>query len=197
MAFVASIVEGQGDEAALPPLLHRIANETIPGQVLRVNPPHRVNANRFLNNEQEFSRVVHLQAAKAAQSDGFLLILLDCEDDCPAELGPSILERARAIRSDVTIIVVLAYREFESWFEAAAHSLQGCEGLPKDLAPPGDSTAIRDAKGWLSGKMGYKYNPVVSQAALCRVFNLEEACGNRSFARFYGRVKAELFRYRA
>lgn len=136
MPYIAPIVEGHGEVEAVPALLHRIAQGETQNITLRVNSPIRVKAGSFLNNDTYFRKQIILAAAKAAQANGFVLILLDCEDDCPATLGPSILSRARAIREDVDYLVVLAYREYESWFLAAARSLRGVRGLPEDLEPP-------------------------------------------------------------
>ncbi|MGN9894906.1 hypothetical protein [Micromonospora sp. L31] len=78
---------------------------------------------------------------------------LDADDHCPADLGPRLLHRAQAARPDVKVCVVLANREFEAWFLAAAKSLGGLRGLPDVLEPPAYPEAKRDAMGWLSERM--------------------------------------------
>lgn len=190
--LIVPIVEGHGEIGALPTLLHRLAEIAVPETAIRVNPPLRVKSGSFLNDESYFRKSVSLAGAKAAQSDGTVLILLDCEDDCPGTLGPSLLERARAVRSDVKIIVVLAYREFESWFVAAARSLRGCRGLPADLEPPPNHESIRDAKGWLGTRMSEPYDPIIHQIEMARTFDLQEAATNPSFRRFKDRFQAVL-----
>ena len=192
MAYVASIVEGHGEVDALPTLLRRISQAEAPGRTLGVNQPIRIKSGSYLNDEDYFRRYTLLAAAKAAQSDGFVLILLDCEDDCPAELGPRLLAQAQAVRSDVSYLVVLAYREFESWFLAAARSLRDCRGLPADLEPPQSAENIRNAKGWLGERMERPYDPVIHQIEFCRIFDLQQARSNPSFSRFYSRVAALL-----
>jgi len=89
------------------------------------------------------------------------------------------------VRDDVDMFVALAYREFESWFIAAARSLQGCFGLPLDLNTVSDFEAIRDAKGWLSERMEVSYDPVAHQLAFVRRFDLNAARASRSFERLY------------
>jgi hypothetical protein len=64
-------------------------------------------------------------AALRVRSSGGVLVLLDADDDCPAEYGPALLARAKAARPDKQVAVVLAMREFEAWFLAAAPSLAG------------------------------------------------------------------------
>ena len=154
-----------------------------------MNQPIRVKSGSFLNDENYFRKQVMLAGAKAAQEGGSILILLDCEDDCPANLGPDLLQRARTVRADVNTLVVLAYREFETWFIAAARSLRGQCGLPDDLDPPQDAEGIRNAKGWLGARMNVAYDPITHQIEFVRAFNLEEARSNRSFNRFCTRIK--------
>lgn len=191
-AFVAPIVEGHGELEAVPALLHRIAIACETPRSLRVNPPIRVKAGSMLNDEDYFRKQVSLAAAKAAQSAGWVLILLDCEDDCPRSLGPSLLARARAVRDDVEYVVALAYREYESWFLTAAVSLRGKRGLPGDLDAPANVEAIRDAKGWLRERMNEAYDPVVHQLEFTRTFDLRQARASRSFDRLYRKTAAML-----
>ncbi len=188
--LLVPVVEGHGEEKALPAILHRMAAAIGRPLGLQVNPPIRVKAGSFLRPDHAyFARYVQLAAAKSAQDAGLVLILLDCEDDCPARLGPDLLRRARAVRSDADYLVVLAYREFETWFLAAAHSLRGIDGFAADAEPPPDPEALRDAKGWLGARMApHGYDPVVHQLAMGRKFDLQQARSVPSFDRFYQRL---------
>ncbi|MEA1950239.1 MAG: DUF4276 family protein, partial [Planctomycetota bacterium] len=121
-----------------------------------------------------------------------ILILLDADDDCPARLGPDMLRRAVAARSDVPIGVVLAKREFESWFLAAASSIAGQCELFSDLPEVPNPEGPRNAKGWLSSNMPeYKiYKPRTEQKALARVFDIELARKNSpSFDKCYREIE--------
>lgn len=188
--FIAPIVEGHGEEQATRILLERISMTVSPEIVARVNPPIRVKSGSFINDDDYLSKYVALAAAKAAQSRGFVLIMLDCDDDCPAQLGPVLLAKARKVRPDVPMVVALAYREYETWFLTAARSLAGCRGLPNDLMPPENPEAYRDAKGWLGERMPSGYDPVVDQAAFTKAFSLCEAARNPSFRRLFRRVRS-------
>jgi len=90
---------------------------------------------------------------RKTKPNGSVLILLDCEDFCPAQLGPQLLHRATQVRADVPILVALAFREYETWFLAAAESLRGHAGIPNDLTTPHNPEAIRGAKEWLSARL--------------------------------------------
>lgn len=174
MKRVVAIVEGDGDVQALPVLLRRIAGEADVYDI-DIPSPIRVRRDKFLNRDDEFNRIVELAAGKA-NDDGTLLILLDADDDCPARLAHWVRGRALDIAPHRNIAVVIAHREFEAWFLAAAESLAGCRGLPPAVQAPERPEDIRDAKGWLSSKMsGRQYHEVSDQPALSAVFDLTAA----------------------
>ena len=176
----------------MPALIRRIADSVGFVGDLRMNPPIRVKSGSFLNDEDYFRRYVALAAAKAVPHSGSLLILLDCEDDCPGTLGPTLLQRAQAVRSGVDIFVALACREYETWFISAAPSLRGRRGLPQDLNTPKDAEQTRNAKGWLGDRMNVRYDPVIHQLEFTKEFDLKLARTNRSFDRLYRRVQSFL-----
>jgi len=173
---VATIVEGDGDVAALPVLLRRIAEWRTPQAAVRVLPPIRVRRDRFLNREEEFQRHLLLAAAKCGDA-GWILVLLDADDDCPADLGRQTLQRAQACVAHRRVSVVLANREFEAWFIAAAESLQGHRGFSLDAADAAtDPEVPRDAKGWVRRRMsGGTYGETTDQAAFSARMDLQQA----------------------
>src|ERR1017187_4442564 len=94
--FIAPIVEGHGEVQAVPILLKRLMAGVTPDARLRLNPALRVKAGSFVNDDDYFNKYVELAALKAKPwPNSCVLILLDCEDDCPGELGPKLLERER------------------------------------------------------------------------------------------------------
>ena len=191
--FVAPIVEGHGEVQAVPILLRRILSEKRADAFLRVNPPLRIKTGSFFRDTAYFAKHIELAARKARpHSRGSVLILLDCEDDCPANIGPELLAKASAIRADIPMTVALAYREYETWFLAAAHSLRGKCGLPVDLNPPEEPESVRDAKGWLGARMPSRYNEPNDQPILSESFSLDEAATVPSFARLRRKLQ-ELF----
>ncbi len=191
MIFIAPIVEGQGEVQAVPTLLRRIVAASAAGKSITVNPPIRVKSGSFLKDDDYFGRYLAMAAAKARQHPaGHVLVMLDCEDDCPARLGPDLLRRARRVADDVPIIVALARREYETWFVAAARSLRGVQGLSPDAEPPSDPEATRDAKGWLGRLMPHPYDPIADQLPFTRAFDLQSARGVASFDRLYRKLAA-------
>lgn len=171
MPSLATVVTGESELDALPLLIRRIAEELDPELYVDVPRPLRAQESKLIRRSGELERFTELAARRAA--GGAVLILLDCDDGCPASLGPELLERAKKVRADVPIEVALAKREFESWFLASAESIRGLRGLAADLAAPEDPESIRDAKGWLGARGGYR--PVIDQPALAAKFNLSLA----------------------
>nr|VFK29452.1 MAG: protein of unknown function (DUF4276) [Candidatus Kentron sp. MB]VFK74783.1 MAG: protein of unknown function (DUF4276) [Candidatus Kentron sp. MB] len=176
MIRLSAIVEGKGEVKAFPIVLRRLA-ERSQCQV-NLSAPIRVHRDQFLNDEKEFRRKLQLAAYKSGDH-GWVLILLDADDDCPARLSAKILERVKAVIPHRQVSVVLANREFEAWFLAAARSLEGerdfSYGKEMDLEPE----TIRDAKGWLGKRMSQGYHPVTDQPAFAARFDLKMA-HNRS-----------------
>src|SRR5699024_7902259 len=159
-----SIVEGEGEVRALPELLRQFAAWK-PGPVYpEALKPIRVRRDRFLNKEDEFQRQLLLAADKCGE-DGWIIVVLDADDDCPADLAESILERAQAYVPHRRLSVVLANREFEAWFIAAAQSLDGVRGFRAPLDEVVDPERPRDAKGWIRKHKENKYSEVLDQPA--------------------------------
>src|SRR5262245_22091876 len=124
---IACIIEGDGEEDALPTLLRRIIQEIDPGLYVHVRRPFRRPKGQ-LRKQPLLSQAVERMARQLTPPRA-ILILTDADDDGPAELGPQLLAWARAARQDVPIAVVVANREYEAWFLAASESLRGHHGL--------------------------------------------------------------------
>ncbi|MBC8742662.1 DUF4276 family protein [Paraburkholderia sp. UCT31] len=186
MIPIASIVEGDGEVSALPILLRRMAAQWSPDTVINPLQPIRVRRDKFLNKEEKFRRQLLLAAAKTGE-DGWILIVLDADDDCPARLGQKIFERARQYVPHRRLSVVLANREFEAWFIAAAPSLDGARGFsiaPSELL---DAETPRNAKGWMREHMqSGTYSEILDQPAFTARMDLQQALDNsRSFRKLH------------
>lgn len=183
---IASVVEGEGEIAALPIVLRRLMSNMAIWNA-NIHRPFLMNRGKLVKQGGLEAAIEGLARRLPAAVSGGILVVIDADDDCPAELGPTLLRRAQAARPDRRIAVVLANREFEAWFLAAAPSLGGRAGLPVGLPTPEDSERPRDCKSWLSHHRndGGSYRPRVDQAALADVFDLELARRNApSFDKF-------------
>ena len=171
---IIPIVEGHGEVEAVPVLVRRIGYALDPPVLPEVIRPIRVSRPKLLR-ANELERTVHL-AARRVGSEGRILIIIDADDDCPANFGPELLKRAQKARPDVQVSVVLAKSEFESWFIAGASGLAGQRGLSQTLSPLENPESKRDAKSWLNAHMTNEtYKETSHQAAFAACFDMAEA----------------------
>jgi hypothetical protein len=184
MVKVCAIVEGDGEVHALPILLRRLAQWLTPECPVQILPPIRVPRMSLVNKPQEFSRHLQLAASKCGEF-GWILVLLDADDDCPKDLGEQLRERAQQFMPHRQVAVVLANREYEAWFIAAAASLDGQRSLRIDADDAKtDAEQPRNAKGWLALRKVDRsgYHPVTDQPALSARMDLQMAFDrSRSF----------------
>ena len=182
---IGCIVEGHGDVEAVPILIRRIAASLFPDLLIDTPSPIRIPRNKVVK-DGELERTVELAARKIGRQGG-IFILLDSDDDCPAQLGPTLLCRALYAHGNLPIAVVLAKHEFESWFLTAAESLRGQRGLSDNLQSPDNPEAIRGAKEWLKQRMesGETYRETLDQPALTACLNLDGARQADSFDKCY------------
>lgn len=182
---IGCIVEGHGEMEAVPILIRRLAARHYPELTTVIPKPFRIPRNKVFK-AGELERAVEL-AVRSIGGQGAIFIILDSDDDCPAELGPALLRRVSQVFRHVPIAVVLAKHEFEAWFLAAAASLRGKRGLRSNIDPPNDPEAIRGAKEWLHDRMqsGKTYRSKRDQPAFTALFDLEQARQVDSFDKCY------------
>jgi len=68
----------------------------------------------------ELERVLEAVTRQIGRSSP-VLVLLDADDDCPVIVARNLLERSRASHADLRVSIVVANREYEAWFIAAAN----------------------------------------------------------------------------
>ena len=177
---IQPIVEGHGEVEALPVLLRRFIDAAQVWTV-GVGQPIRRPRNRLVR-EDGVRQAVRL--ALEQPECGAVLLLLDGNSDCPAELGPTVQEWATAAADGTPCCVVLAHREYEAWFLASIESLRGFRGVTTTAQPPPEPEGARGAKEQLRTRMqpGVSYLPTVDQPAFSSEFSLSAAYrGCRSF----------------
>jgi hypothetical protein len=182
---IGCIVEGHGEVEAVPILIRRLAALHYPELTTVIPTPIRISRNRVFK-AGELERAVGL-AVRNIGKQGAIFIILDSDDDCPAQLGPELLHRASQVFRNVPIAVVLAKQEFEAWFLAAAESLRGKRGLKENLRSPNNPEAVRGAKEWLNQQMenNRTYRAKRDQPALTALFDIEQARRTDSFDKCY------------
>jgi hypothetical protein len=167
---IVSIVEGHGEIKAVPALLHKLL------KYLEVSDVHVASPIRIprgtLVSPGELERALEL-AHKRRKNVGAILVLIDADKDCPALIGFDLLERARkAIH--LPVAVVLAKKEFETWFLGCLERYRGFMGIPDNVLAP-DKPEELGGKGTLEGIMiGFNYLPRIHQVDFVRKMEPED-----------------------
>lgn len=106
---IAPIVEGHGDVEAVPTLLRMLSPE------VRIARPVRCPRSKY-SIAHELERYVRIARANIHPHEtGVILILIDADGDCPAELGPQLVASAKSAATDARVLVALAKHEYECW----------------------------------------------------------------------------------
>jgi hypothetical protein len=177
------IVEGYGEVQAVPVLIRRLLSEASCYQVA-VGRPIRQTQSQLRGKEtvQKAVKLACLQPDCAA-----VVILFDGEDSCPKELAQDIRIWAQTAAGKIPCEVVVAYREYETWFLSAIESLRGKYGISEKAVSPDDPESKRDAKGALEEFMPStrSYSPTIDQPSMSQLFDMSLTYQrNRSFRKF-------------
>lgn len=169
---IVPIVEGQAEVESVPILVRRVLARLDANHV-GIARPFRVKRNKMVR-PGELERAIEL-AVRDRRDAAAVIIILDSDDDCPAELGSALLQRS-VNATTKPVGVVLAQREFEAWFLGAKESLRGKRGIRNDAVPPPEPEAVRGAKEELTRNMqGKRYLEVDDQPALAAEIDIDSA----------------------
>ncbi len=175
------IVEGHGEVTAAPVLLRRLLWDHAQCYGVNIGSPIRRTQSQFRREADVHAavRLALLQPECAA-----ILLLFDGEDDCPVELAMEVRGWAQQAAGAVPCDVVIAYREYETWFLAAVESLRGQCSIGLEASAPAIPESKRNAKGALEAFMprGSSYAETIHQEKLSAIFDMALAYQrNRSF----------------
>ena len=192
--IIQPIVEGYGEVEAFPVLLRRLRDEA---QAWNVNIGRPIRRSRSqLVQKAGVEQAVRL--ALKEQNCGAIIILFDGDDDCPAELGPTVQAWAAAVANNIPCGVVIAHREYEAWFLAAIESLRGYRGVMADAKPHPNPENPRGATEQFEARMqaGASYLKRIDQPKYSAKFSLSDAYRrSRSFRKLassFGRLVSSM-----
>ena len=173
MKLIQPVVEGHGEEEALPVLLRRLCKEARAWAV-KIGSPIRRPRNKLASEHGAMQAVAIARRQPACEA---ILIAFDGDRDCPAELGPKVRGPAAAAAGGLPCEVVLPHREYEAWFLAAIESLRTHDLIRTNAASHPNPEQPRGAKGQLKERLaaGRIYSPTKHQAALSASFSAELA----------------------
>lgn len=185
---ILPIVEGDGDIAAVPELIRRVAFENGNYDVQIGRPHKRGDLPKVLGRFDDF-----LLTALLEQSPVLWVLDYDCHDCVDQrkhtrELG----KRASVLAGGMPVEFVFMVKEFETLFLADEATTRGVfPDIPAHLQFPSNPEGIRDAKGWLSAARpkGSAYKATSHQKRLTAQLNLATLRqASDSFRRFESAV---------
>lgn len=186
---IAPIVEGHGEVRAIREIVTRIGLELLSGTWIEVAPPFRLDSGK-MRKPNELANAIRFAAARV-QGPGGVLVLRDGDDadvDCPVQLA-EMLQPGKNLNS-VKVEIVVAYREYESWFLAAADSLRTHPDVRDDAVAPTNPERRRNAKRELEKLMLESYKETRHQPKFSALIDFKAASKNsRSFRRMIHAVE--------
>lgn len=185
MKKVAVIVEGQGDVTAISSLIAKtgkLFGETI----IASDPPIRGGEARKLRRQGELERMLRMATSRPDAEE--VLVLVDLDDDCPAQFHAEFTARAQAIAEQCgkPIRFCFCVREYEAWFLADLDTLRAAlpdYGWTDDTFPAPED--IRGAKEALRRACHKGYKQSRDQLAFTKKIDIYRlALASRSFRKF-------------
>lgn len=139
---VAPVVEGQGEDRCIRGLLQRIWSEIVGGEYIHVEKPSR-HPGSWLKLEDGLRAAVRkalgkLSVPREPHDPCLVLVLVDADGDCPSIRGPQLLSWAKEVDRRIDTACVVVNVEYETWFVAAAESLQDYLELRESESIPDD-----------------------------------------------------------
>ena len=142
---IAPIVEGHGDERAVPILLRLIAPSADIKRPVRVPKSRLVRHEKGVADQSEVSRAVAIARANIPDgAQGLVVLVIDADEDCAAALGPSLLAAMKQqTHGGVACFAAIAVKEFECWIVGGSPEFDVLD--PERIGSP--KRLIRDANG--------------------------------------------------
>lgn len=191
---IAAIVEGPGEENAVPSLVRRILQERLVRYDIEI-PRAKVKVAKGKGGLKK--RLESYIGRALVDGCAAILVLLDADNDCPLELASDLSARASALNAPVPIAIVCAKSEYETWFICSLSNGEG-DGIRRRLdmqsgaVCPDDPESIRNAKDWLENFMpsGRAYRETSDQDNLTHHIAIDAVhAKSRSFRRLCNAVQ--------
>ncbi|MGC2857291.1 hypothetical protein ACM64Y_17620 [Novispirillum sp. DQ9] len=176
------ILEGTGDTAGVAELIRTASDyqiHPVPKGISRQSIP-------LLRRPGELEKFV-THALRRPEADS-VLILLDCDDDCPIQIVNDWVPRIRTLNPQRKVGISLWMREFEVLFLASLPKI--VETYPdrewRQSSWDGDPETPRGVKEKLSGMMGprYTYKPSTDQARFIHCLDYDAIAPLRCYQHF-------------
>jgi hypothetical protein len=174
---LAVIVEGYGDQAAVPNLISRMGE--LVGQQLIAPNPIRAGEWKKIRRAGELENFLELAYRRSYEK---ILVFLDLDDGCAAAEAREAAKRVQLWRNgrSIDVGVVFAVKEYESMFLSCLDSIVDLSQIHAALMENAENQ--RDAKGALKEATGKRYKETQDQLIYTRMIDLRSLIArSRSF----------------
>jgi len=171
MSAIQLIVEGDGDEHAMPVLVRRILHDHGHYHIQLPKPHKRGELHKVKSRFRDYLETAILEGHPV-----LCVLDFDCETcvDVLAE-ERALVDQALLLRPDHPFAACFLVKEYESLFLTDTDCIRHhFPQIKKDHVFPSAPETVRDAKGEISRALptGYAYKPTVHQAKLSAAINL-------------------------
>jgi hypothetical protein len=147
--------------------------------------------------ENELARAIAFGRLKMKELEGphLILIIMDSDDDCPANTVRDLHIQHQALFSATRVSIVLAVREYEAWFLAANMSERDHQNLRAATPNHPNPEAIANPKVAFEReflKPGFTYSETVDQPRYTACMNFASAMRAPSFDKLVREVRRAL-----
>ena len=183
---IVAIVEGDGEQHAVPGLLRRILTERLCKFDISISQP--VVTKGKPNMLKQFDKFLRYAIQRPCDA---ILLLLDADDECPKEKYVHLSKNAAALNLKIPVAIVYAKCEYETWFICSLSQDKGQKirdrlRILETITAPDNVENIRGAKEWLGQFMPSDrgYTATSDQTALTYHMDLDLVYSrSRSFRR--------------
>jgi hypothetical protein len=190
--LIIAIGEGTGEELALPVLIDKILKhqgvDTIGVADVALQTKGKPNMTRSGGLER-FIRDANLESAYKG-----ILVLLDGDTECPVTVAQELAGRVQIMERRCPVVIVVANKNYETWFYASVETICTHEDLPDGLTYSQDCETMPNVTTWLTNQMHVKeafkkYKKTRHQLEFTEKLDVSTALSrSRSFRRLYNAV---------
>jgi len=201
---IIPIVEGHGEERAVPCLIRRWLRHRGWDRYFNI-PDLAINAKGCGKLKAAYDRrrhlgIEHYVEAALRNNPQAVLVVLDADDECVSRgpgngLGPDLFTRARNVAPpELPVAVVVANREYEAWFLANFHTIKARGGFLAQAQYPAYNhpESHTGYKGLMANLIGCKYEETSHQLFLTKLMGFKQGACLRSPS--YGKLMRDLER---
>ncbi|MDE0673051.1 MAG: DUF4276 family protein [Caldilineaceae bacterium] len=189
-AKIIPVVEGKGDQLAVPELVRKILEQKQRYDISVVKGKQTHGKPNLVRSLPKYLHYAIIDGCDA------ILVVVDADHQCPRQVAEELAQQVVDLQLRVPVSIVCPKRCFETWFLGSlalgkGGGIRKVLSLRHDVFPPEDPEAFASPKRWLTRHMpgGSAYKETVHQAALARGIDVGLLYGNsRSFRRMCSAV---------